>query len=181
MERLYPKYIIIHHTAGWDQPITAIDRYHASLGWGVELISPKSMVDEYRKRGFRATGRGVIISVGYHYLIRADGRIERGRPDFMQGAHCINDGMNFKSLGIALTGNFDSCSNPKGEIGLPRPTKSQLDSLERLCRILMDKYTIEKDRILPHNKVRGADTKCPGDRLVFKPEFVFDTEHVFDI
>ncbi|NLZ54886.1 MAG: N-acetylmuramoyl-L-alanine amidase, partial [Thermoanaerobacteraceae bacterium] len=47
MERLYPRFIIIHHTAGFDVPALTIDSYHAKEGFGVKITSPKSLVDEY--------------------------------------------------------------------------------------------------------------------------------------
>lgn len=44
--------------------------------------------------------------VGYHYYIRLDGSIYKGRPDNAIGSHCL--GANSNSLGIAFEGNYDS-------------------------------------------------------------------------
>ena len=38
--------------------------------------------------------------IGYHYIIRKNGKIENGRPEFWVGAHTY--GLNKQSLGICL-------------------------------------------------------------------------------
>lgn len=165
MERLYPRFIIIHHTAGHDVPARKIDAYHARRGFGVKVTGPEPLVEEYIERGFERIEGGVVVHIGYHYLIRADGSVEKGRPDFVQGAHCSAQGMNFKSLGVALTGNFDSIDNPHGQKGHPVPTAAQISALKKLLFYLMDIYQIPKKNILVHRDVSGAATSCPGDRF----------------
>ena len=78
-KRLYPRYIVIHHTGSRDVPILNIDRYHSSLGWGVIVTSPQPLVNDLIQKGFNKTRSGVMVSVGYHYLIRKNGKIENGR------------------------------------------------------------------------------------------------------
>lgn len=168
VERLYPRFIVIHHTAGFDVPALTIDGYHAKQGFGVKITSPKPLVKEYIRRGFRRTDGGVIVCIGYHYLIRTDGSVEKGRPDFIRGAHCVADNMNFKSIGVALTGNFCSKDNPRGEKGLTRPSKAQVTSLKELVHHLMEIYQIPRENVLGHKNVKNAATSCPGDRFVFE-------------
>ena len=48
------------------------------------------------------TDRG-FNDVGYHFFIRSDGRIERGRRVSVVGAHCF--GYNQTSVGICLHGD----------------------------------------------------------------------------
>lgn len=43
--------------------------------------------------------------IGYHYYIRLDGTIYKGRPDNAIGSHC--KGANTNTLGIAFEGNYD--------------------------------------------------------------------------
>lgn len=50
--------------------------------------------------------------IGYHYVIRRDGSIEKGRPDDMVGAH--TSGQNANSLGICYEGGKAPLSPPKG-------------------------------------------------------------------
>ena len=45
------------------------------------------------------------FGIGYHYVIRRDGTIEPGRPEWMVGAHCLNH--NAHSLGICYEGGLD--------------------------------------------------------------------------
>lgn len=44
--------------------------------------------------------------IGYHYYIRLDGTVYKGRPDKAIGAHC--QGCNTNTLGISFEGNYDS-------------------------------------------------------------------------
>jgi len=105
------------------------------------------LVEEYISRGFAQVLGGVIVSIGYHYLIRADGSVEKGRPDFVRGAHCKAQNMNFRSIGVALTGNFDSRDNPKGDKGHIRPTSAQLTALRELISYLTKVYQIPKEQV----------------------------------
>ena len=45
------------------------------------------------------------FGVGYHYVIRRNGEIEPGRPEWMVGAHCLNH--NRYSIGICYEGGLD--------------------------------------------------------------------------
>lgn len=65
---------VIHHTASHDVSAQTIDQWHKEKGWD---------------------------GIGYHFIIRADGTIEQGRPISKQGAHA--KGRN-DYVGIALTG-----------------------------------------------------------------------------
>jgi hypothetical protein len=53
--------------------------------------------------------------IGYHFgleLINSDYEILVGRPIDAEGAHCWQQGMNQKALGICFVGNFDIDSVP---------------------------------------------------------------------
>ena len=50
------------------------------------------------------------LGIGYHYVIRRDGTIEPGRPEWMVGAHCKNH--NAHSLGICYEGGLDIRGQP---------------------------------------------------------------------
>ena len=54
----------------------------------------RSLDRRHRARGLR--------SVGFHYVIRTDGTLERGRELAESGAHCL--GFNADSVGICLCG-----------------------------------------------------------------------------
>lgn len=113
--------IIIHHTANDAASDTAksVHSAHLSNGWA---------------------------GIGYHFLISADGTIEKGRPQSAVGAHCV--GANTGSLGIALSGNFEK----------NMPAAAQLLSLIWLIAKLKKSYNITT--ILPHSAYSA--TACPG-------------------
>lgn len=71
----------------------------------------------HRQRGFR--------SVGYHYHITLDGRIETGRPYDEEGAHTL--GWNRRAIGISYAGGI-------GDNGLPADTRTpeQREALKQL-------------------------------------------------
>tara|TARA_B000000609_G_scaffold154464_1_gene144159 strand:- start:2766 stop:4424 length:1659 start_codon:yes stop_codon:yes gene_type:complete len=48
---------------------------------------------------------------GYHYVIRKDGTIERGRPINQQGAHAKTNGHNKYSIGVAFVAGYTVNSN----------------------------------------------------------------------
>ena len=101
---------VIHHTASHDVSVDEIDRWHKERGWD---------------------------GIGYHFVIRKDGTIEKGRNLAKKGTHA--KGRN-QMIGIVLTG-YDSF------------TTAQTDALIELLREL-DIVHIER-----HHE------NCPGDEL----------------
>lgn len=49
--------------------------------------------------------------IGYHFVIKLDGTIERGRPIYRAGAH--TKGHNADSVGVCYVGGLDSQGQPK--------------------------------------------------------------------
>ena len=76
--RPYTDYIVLHHEAG-QGTVEDIHRYHLSLGWS---------------------------GIAYHFYVRRDGSVYRGRPLAMKGGHC--SGYNDCSIGICAEGNFEN-------------------------------------------------------------------------
>ena len=105
-----PQRAVIHHTASGDVSAKTIDAWH-------------------KARGFDGNG--------YHFVIRADGSVEKGRSLTKQGAHAL--GRN-DYIGIALTGNNNF-------------TEAQIISLKVLL----------KD--LNVNHIERHHNKCPGNSL----------------
>ena len=80
----------------------------------------------HRARGFR--------TIGYHYLVHIDGRVERGRPESEIGAHCL--GHNARSIGVCYVGGLASdCKTPKDT-----RTPEQRRMLRELVKGLHRKY-----------------------------------------
>lgn len=120
--------IVIHHTGGSDIDASAeqIHEWHLNKGWS---------------------------GIGYHYVIRKDGTIERGRPEWAVGSHAY--GENSHSLGIHLSGDFDQAS----------PTAAQVEKCAMLTAYLCQKYDIPIDRghVVGHGELMSTD--CPGANL----------------
>jgi N-acetyl-anhydromuramyl-L-alanine amidase AmpD len=112
--------IILHHTASADVSAATIHGWHQGQGW---------------------------IGIGYHFVIRANGTIERGRPEDTIGSHAGPQG-NGDSIGIVLTGNF--------EIGAP--STAQMIALAKLIKELRSRYG--DLTVIGHRDVMA--TACPG-------------------
>lgn len=119
---------IIHHVGSTDTDVSAaqIHEWHLKNGWS---------------------------GIGYHYVIRKNGSIERGRPRDIVGAHTY--GHNKKSIGINLVGNFEYAI----------PQKEQIESAAKVIAALCHIYNILPDEstILGHRDLNA--TLCPGKNL----------------
>ena len=73
------------------------------------------------------------FGIGYHYVIRRNGTIEPGRPEWMVGAHCKNH--NAHSIGICYEGGL----NIRGQPDDTR-TEAQKASMRRLLEELHQRY-----------------------------------------
>jgi len=79
-------FIVIHVSAtkpSWKGGAKEIDAMHKARGWA---------------------------GIGYHYVIKPDGTLEKGRAPNAVGAHVA--GFNSISLGICLVGGLDAAGNP---------------------------------------------------------------------
>ena len=128
--------IIVHCSAtkaGQDFTATDIDRWH-------------------RERGFNG--------IGYHYVIRLDGKLEKGRDVALAGAHC--KGWNEQSIGICYIGGLD-------ENGRPADTRTNAQK-RVLYQIIMDlqrEYNILQ--VLGH---RDTSPDLNGDGVIEPYEYV---------
>ena len=71
--------------------------------------------------------------IGYHYVIRRNGEIEPGRPEWMVGAHCLNH--NAHSIGICYEGGLDIRGQPDDT-----RTAEQKATMRRLIDELHERY-----------------------------------------
>lgn len=115
--------IILHHAAG-NGSVESVHNYHKSLEWS---------------------------GIGYHYYVRKDGSIYRGRPEEMVGGH--TSGYNYCSIGVCAEGNFE--------------TESMSDAQREAIRALvLDIRTRYPDtQTIRHKDV--AATACPGKNYPF--------------
>lgn len=110
-------------------------------------------VDAWHKaRGFGAACQGRVYHIGYHWLVRLDGRIEPGRPEELVGAHCR--GHNLRSIGVVYAGGVA----PDGKTPLDTRTPAQKAALRRLLTELKRRYP----RAAIHGHRDYAAKACPS-------------------
>lgn len=128
-----PEYIIIHHSLTDDNVMLsdfeAIRRYHMQVnGW--------------RDIGYH----WVLEKVNNKWVWRA------GRKETEDGAHCKEQGMNFKSVGICVVGNFDKDT----------PTDEIYELVAAKCKDIMSRWpAIKAENIKPHREY-ATYKSCPG-------------------
>jgi len=113
--------VIVHHSASSDVSAATIHGWHLNQSWS---------------------------GIGYHFVIRRNGNIERGRELSAIGSHSGPKG-NGDSVGVCLTGNFE----------IDKPTAAQINSLVWLItRYLEPRYG--SLQVVGHSDVMA--TACPG-------------------
>lgn len=117
---------------------------HCSATQAKANIGVKEITRMHRERGF--------LTVGYHYIIRRDGTVEKGREDTAIGAHAV--GWNSQSLGICLVGGIDPNGKPENNF-----TDDQFAALAELLQRLRKAYP--KASILGHRDLPNVKKDCP--------------------
>ena len=127
-ERSITDMIVLHHTGGSDIDASAeqIHGWHKNNGWA---------------------------GIGYHYVIRKNGTIERGRPEWAIGSHAY--GENSHTIGIHISGDFDAAV----------PTEKQIENCAELIANIAIRYgiPIDRDHVVGHGELMA--TSCPGSNL----------------
>ena len=96
------------------------------------------------------------FGIGYHYVVRRDGSIEPGRPEWQVGAHCRNH--NAHSIGVCYEGGLDIRGQPADT-----RTEAQKASLRTLLEELHRKYP--KALIVGHREL-DPTKECPSFKNV---------------
>jgi hypothetical protein len=128
---MIPEYIILHHSLTKDSQTVswqAIRRYHKyTLGWS---------------------------DIGYHFgieLINNHLEILIGRLWNISGAHCKEQGMNGRSVGVCVVGNYDIDY-------LPSDT---FDLTVKLVKQIQDTWSVSKTKVMRHSDF-ATYKSCPG-------------------
>ena len=111
-----------------------------------DQTSSAAQIDTWHRRD-----RHYKFGIGYHYVVRRDGQIEPGRPEWMVGAHCKNH--NAHSLGICYEGGL----NARGQPADTRTLAQKLAMLQ-LLEVLHRKYP--KALIVGHHDL-NPQKDCP--------------------
>lgn len=99
-KRASTKYIILHHRAG-NGDVQSIHMQHIK--------------------------KNKWVGIGYHFYVRKDGSVYRGRPIDKVGAHCTN--YNSKSVGVCFEGNFENETMATAQIKAGQELVSYLKGL----------------------------------------------------
>jgi len=134
-DRMHTNCIIIHHSACDDASAPEIHQWHKDIGYS---------------------------GIGYHFVIRKYGTIERGRPLNKIGAHAGSEA-NYDSIGICLAGNFV----------VLEPQPEQIEALLSLIDYL-EEYYAKPLKVLRHRDV--YPTVCPGSKFPWPLPFVNEEE-----
>ena len=106
----------------------------------------------HRERGFNG--------IGYHYVVRLDGKLEKGRDVSLAGAHC--KGWNGRSVGICYIGGLDANGRPADT-----RTNAQKRVLYQIIMDLQREYNILQ--VLGH---RDTSPDLNGDGVIEPYEYV---------
>ena len=118
-----PTGVVLHHAAAKSASVETIHSWHLGNGWA---------------------------GIGYHFYVRKDGKVYRGRPENWIGAHTV--GKN-DAIGVCAEGNFETESMPK----------AQQQAIVEVLRYLYEKYGVL-------TVTRHGDwyaTACPGEKYPF--------------
>jgi hypothetical protein len=97
--------------------------------------------------------QGRMAFFAYHWLIRPDGTCERLLEDRALGWHAGNWDINTRSIGLALSGNYEHASPPAAQ-------------LAATAQLIRTHYPfIATARILGHQEIRPELT-CPGEHFL---------------
>lgn len=96
--------------------------------------------------------------IGYHYVIRRDGRLQRGRPINRKGEHAIVNGHDEYSIGLVLVGGLNVASgddNPTDYRSSQSFTREQFTTLEKFLRSFYRKYP--GGQVFGHNNIDESE------------------------
>ncbi len=118
------KYIVLHHRAG-SGDAESIHKQHVNQGW---------------------------VGIGYHFYVRRDGGIYRGRPIDVIGAHAV--GYNDVSVSVCFEGNFEKDKEM---------SSAQIKSGQEIVSYLKGLYP--NASVVGHKDL--GQTACPGKYFPF--------------
>ena len=115
---------VLHHAAASSASVETVHQWHRNKGWA---------------------------GIGYHFYVRKNGKVYRGRPEDWVGAH--TSGHNATKLGICAEGNFEKEKMPE----------AQMNAIIELLDYLRGKYGNLK--VYGHRDLDS--TACPGKNYPF--------------
>lgn len=126
--------IVLHHAAAVSASTEDIDRIHKGNNWS---------------------------GIGYHYYVRKNGEVHRGRPEWAIGAHVLEH--NGHTIGVCAEGNYET------ETAMPA---AQLAALRELVADLRKRYPAAQ--VKRHSDYMA--TACPGRYYPFETITKYEEE-----
>lgn len=123
VNRVVTDTIILHHAAA-NGSVEAVHQSHVARGWA---------------------------GIAYHYYVRKDGSVYRGRPEWAVGGH--TSGHNWHTLGICFEGNFE----------VEQMGEAQLNTGRELIADILARWGNLK--VVRHRDL--VSTACPGKNFPF--------------
>jgi len=93
--------------------------------------------------------------IGYHWVIRRNGKVEKGRAENLVGAH--EPTRNRNSVGICFVGGVNEKDFTKAENNF---TPEQWTALEKLVKDVQTRYP--KTKVMGHRDCPGVRKACPS-------------------
>lgn len=118
--------IVLHHAAVATATVEQIDAMHKANGWS---------------------------GIGYHFYVRKNGEVHRGRPESTVGAHVT--GHNSHTIGVCAEGNYET------ETAMPAAQQAALRVLVAELRARYPGAAVKR-----HSDYMA--TACPGRHYPFK-------------
>jgi len=119
-----PSAIVLHNADASSCSVQDIHSWHRNQGWA---------------------------GIGYHYFIRKNGEVYKGREDNWVGSHCL--GHNQDTIGICFEGKYNEETMPQ----------TQINAGIELVSYLKSNYGISK--VYKHKDLNSTD--CPGNNFPF--------------
>jgi len=126
-KRTKTDYIVLHHAAAVSCTADDIHRWHLNNGW---------------------------VGMAYHFFVRKNGEVYRGRPIDTVGAHC--EGYNSVSVGICAEGAYDDKDSM-----MPEAQKAEIR-----CLVAELKKVYKTAKVVRHKDLNA--TSCPGKYFPFE-------------
>ena len=99
-----------------------------------------------------------LKGIGYHYVIRRDGSLQRGRPINIQGEHSSVNKHDERSIGVAFVGGINVPSgtpNLQNFISVQSLTRNQFNTFDHLCRAFFMRFP--GGQLLGHNDIDAIE------------------------
>jgi hypothetical protein len=115
----------------------------------------------------------------YHYVIRRDGSLQRGRPSGIESNHTTQRNHNKKSLGIAFVGGYNCPTNTENAdkfLSVKSLTQAQFNTFEKFCKEFYLKYP--GGQILGHNAI-DTNYEDPGFDVSNYVENIFNKKSLY--